>query len=187
MHATVCDYIADLVQNAVEAGASRIGLEIETGPVQVAVTVSDNGCGMDAARMRRVEDPFFSAPGKHDQRRVGLGLPLLRQAVDATGGTMEVRSAAGEGTMVFFRFAAQHVDTPPLGELAGTLLTLLALPGCYELTVRRRATAGDYTVARHELLETLGDLENAVNLALAREYLAAVEQELETASRIRAA
>ena len=179
MHATVCDYIADLVQNSVEAGATRIGLKLETGPAQVLVTVADNGCGMDAAQLQRAEDPFFSAPGKHDSRRVGLGLPLLRQAADTTGGTLQILSAPGEGTTVSFSFDTQHVDTPPLGDLTGTLLTLLALPGNYDRTVQRCAVTGQYVVARHELLETLGDLENAMNLALAREYLASQEMELE--------
>ena len=168
MHATICDYIADLVQNAVEAGATRVTLEIDTQAEQVSATVADNGC---------------SAPGKHDRRRVGLGLPLLRQATEATHGDMEVRSAPGQGTTVSFRFDAQHMDTPPLGDLAGTLLTLMALPGSYDLAVHRRAPAGDYAVARHELTETLGDLENAVNLALARQYLAALERELDIPPR----
>ena len=186
MHATVCDYIADLVHNAVEAGATRVTLEVETQVEQVAVRVADNGCGMDAAQVRRAENPFFSAPGKHDRRRVGLGLPLLRQATEATHGDMEVRSAPGQGTTVSFCFDTQHVDTPPLGDLAGTLLTLMALPGSYDLAVHRRAPVGDYAIARHELTETLGDLENAVNLARARQDLTALERELVVPPRPRA-
>ena len=178
MHATVCDYIADLVHNAVEAGASRVGLELETHTERVSVTVADNGCGMNEAQLRRAADPFFSAPGKHDRRRVGLGLPLLRQATEATRGAMEVRSVPQQGTTVSFRFDARHLDTPPLGDLAGTLVTLMSLPGDYELTVQRRAPAGDYAVARGELLETLGDLDNAMHLALARQYLTALERDL---------
>ena len=43
MHASVCDSIADLVQNAVEAGASRVELDVYTGPDTVKVRVTDNG------------------------------------------------------------------------------------------------------------------------------------------------
>ena len=64
-----------------------------------------------------------------------------------------------------------------LGDLPGTLMTLMALPGDYELTVRRRTPVGDFAVARHALQETLGDLTEALNLALARQYLAALEQD----------
>ena len=63
MHATVCDYIADLVHNAVEAGATCIGLDAATDATQIAVTVTDNGCGMDPVELQRAEDPFYSAPG----------------------------------------------------------------------------------------------------------------------------
>jgi len=178
MHATVCDYIADLVHNSVEAGATRVALEISTGPEQIAVSVIDNGCGMDDAQVLRAQNPFFSTPGKHDWRRVGLGLPLLQQAADATGGMLAVRSAPGTGTTVTFSFSARHVDAPPLGNLAGTLLTLLALSGSYELTVQRRSPTNTYTVARQALLETLGDLEHALNLALAREFLESLELEI---------
>ncbi len=182
MHATVCDYIADLVHNAVEAGATQVGLEIETRTERVAVTVADNGCGMSAERLQLAHNPFFSEPGKHNRRRVGLGLPLLQQATDATRGDLDVRSAPGRGTTVAFRFDAQHVDTPPLGDVPGTLLTLMALPGSYDLAVHRRSAAGDYAIARHELQETLGDMQDAMNLRLTRQYLTGLEQELIDAS-----
>lgn len=177
MHATVCDYIADVVQNAVEAGATNIGLEISTGPEQVMVRVSDNGKGMDAQRLREARDPFFSEAGKHD-RRVGLGIPLLCQAVEALDGAFDLQSVPGKGTTVAFRFDARHVDAPPTGDLPGTLCCLLAMPGGYNLAVQRRTPAGGYTVGRHELQATLGDLDEALNLALARQYLASLETEV---------
>ena len=86
MHASVCDIITDLVQNAVEAGAKRVELDVATGPERVSVRVSDNGKGMDAATLKRVSDPFFTEAGKHDHRRVGLGIPLLLQTAEASGG-----------------------------------------------------------------------------------------------------
>lgn len=175
MHATVCDYIADVVHNAVEASATCVDLEICTGSSWMEVTVSDNGKGMDAERLRQARNPFFSEAGKHDRRRFGLGIPLLCQAA---GGAVDLRSEAGRGTTVAFRFAATHVDAPPLGDLPGTLMMLMALSGDYELTVRRRTPAGDFAVARHALQETLGDLTEALNLALARQYLAALEQDV---------
>jgi hypothetical protein len=182
MHATVCDYIADVVQNAVEAGATRIDLEIGTGPDRVMVQVSDNGKGMDEERLRQARDPFFSEAGKHDQRRVGLGLPLLCQAVEALDGAIDLQSAPGRGTTVAFRFDAHHVDAPPTGDLPGTLCCLLALPGEHDLAVRRHTPAGGYTVERGELLAALGDLDEALNLALARQYLTALEREVTEAA-----
>ena len=74
MHVSICDYIADLVQNSIEAGASQIKLEVYTGPEAVRVCVSDNGSGMDSETLEKAVDPFYSKAGKHDHRRIGMGL-----------------------------------------------------------------------------------------------------------------
>ena len=92
MHATICDCFADTVQNAIEAGASRIDAELTENGETVKVVIKDNGKGMDEAVLKRVWDPFYSEAGKHDKRRVGLGLPLLRQMVEATGGKLTLDS-----------------------------------------------------------------------------------------------
>ena len=93
MHATICDCLADAVQNAIEAGATRIEAVLEEDDEAVRITVRDDGKGMDGATLARVWDPFFTEPGKHARRRVGLGLPLLRQMAEATGGEVSIDTA----------------------------------------------------------------------------------------------
>ena len=181
MHASVCDTIADLVQNAVEAGASRVELDVYTGPDTVKVRVADNGKGMDQATLAKAVDPFYSEAGKHDHRRVGLGLPLLYQTAEAVNGTVDIQSAPGKGTTVGFVFDARHLDTPPLGDLPGTVLGLMAFSGAYELILNRSTPSDSYTLLRSELIETLGNLEEASNLILARDFLKAQEAELTSA------
>jgi hypothetical protein len=178
VHASVCDSIADLVQNAVEAGASRVELDVYTGPDTVKVRVTDNGKGMDQAMLAKAVDPFYSEPGKHDHRRVGLGLPLLYQTAEAVNGKVDIQSAPGKGTAVGFVFDARHLDTPPLGDLPATVLGLMAFSGTYDLILTRRTPSDQYTLSRSELLETLGDLETASNLILARDFMKAQEAEL---------
>jgi hypothetical protein len=175
VHASVCDSIADLVQNALEAGAARIELDVYTGPDTVEVRVTDNGKGMDEATLAKAADPFYSEPGKHDRRRVGLGLPLLYQTAEAVNGTVEIRSAPGQGTTVRFAFDARHLDTPPLGDLPATVLGLMAFAGDYDLTLTRRTPSDRYTLSRSQLIEALGDLEAAGNLTLAKDYLKSQE------------
>ncbi len=178
MHASVCDTIADLVQNAIEAGASRVELEVYTGPDTVKVRVADNGKGMDQAKLAKAVDPFYSEAGKHDHRRVGLGLPLLYQTAEAVNGSVDIQSAPGKGTTVGFVFDARHLDTPPLGDLPATVLGLMTFSGAYDLVLTRRTPTDSYALSRSELIETLGDLETAGNLILARDYLKAQEAEL---------
>ena len=178
MHASVCDTIADLVQNAVEAGASRVELDVYTGPDAVRVRVADNGKGMDQATLAKAVDPFYSEPGKHDHRRVGLGLPLLCQTAEAVGGRVDIQSAPGKGTTVGFVFDARHLDTPPLGDLPATVLGLMTFSGTCDLVLTRSTPSGRYTFSRSELIDALGNLEEASNLVLARDFLKAHESEL---------
>ena len=178
MHATLCDYLADIVQNAIEAGAAHIQVEVTETESIVSVTVTDNGKGMDAATQARIWDPFYSEPGKHARRRVGLGLPLLRQAVEATGGELRFASNPGAGTAIRFSLPARHLDTPPLGDLPGTLLGLLAHDHPYELAVTRVRNQEHYAISRAELADVLGDLREAGNLALARDFLRGQEDDL---------
>ncbi len=178
MHASICDILSDLVQNAVEAGASRVELTVATDPERITVRVTDNGKGMDAAKLARAVDPFFSETGKHDQRRVGLGLPLLYQTAEATNGDVDIQSAPGEGTTVRFSLDAKHVDTPPFGDLPATLTGLMAFGGDYDLVVTRRTVSDSYTVSRRELIDALGDLTEAANLSLAKDFLRSQEENL---------
>lgn len=175
MHASVCDTLSDLVQNAIEAGASRVELDVSAGPDTIEVRVADNGKGMDADTLAKAVEPFYSEAGKHDRRRVGLGLPLLYQTAEAVNGTVDIRSAPGQGTTVRFTLDAKHLDTPPLGDLASTALGLMTFEGPYDLVLTRATPSGGYTVSRKELIEALGNLEEAANLILAKDYLKSQE------------
>ncbi|MDR2849543.1 MAG: ATP-binding protein [Verrucomicrobiota bacterium] len=177
MHASICDILTDIVQNAIEAGASRVELDVRTGPDRIGVRVADNGKGMDSETLRMATNPFFSEAGKHSRRRVGLGLPLLLQTAEAAGGWAKIESAPGAGTTVTFEMDARNLDTPPMGDLPGTLLGLLTFGDC-ELAVTRATPTDSYTLSRSELTDALGTLSDAGALALARDFLRSQEDNL---------
>ena len=54
-----------------------------------------------------------------------MGVPLFKEGVLATGGTFDIRSAVNKGTTIKGCYVKQHWDTPPLGDLAETLATLI--------------------------------------------------------------
>jgi two-component system sensor histidine kinase RegB len=62
----------------------------------VAVEVSDRGAGMDPQTLERAGEPFFTT--KPEGEGTGLGLFFARSVVEPLGGTLELSSAAGEGT-----------------------------------------------------------------------------------------
>lgn len=179
MHATICDIIADLVQNGFEAGAKRVALDVATSPERIEVTVTDNGKGMDAATLKRAVEPFYTEPGKHDKRKVGLGLPFLYQTAEQAGGKAEIQSEPGVGTKVHFTLDAKNWDTPPMGDLPETVLELMAYGEGRELELRRRTPTDEYRVSKGELAEAIGgDFKDAGTLGLAKTFLKSQEENL---------
>jgi signal transduction histidine kinase len=70
----------------------------------VQVVVSDNGRGMDAAGLARALDGLkVNDEGPATDRRAGLGLPLVRQLIEAHSGTFELLSEVGQGTSALVR------------------------------------------------------------------------------------
>lgn len=181
MHASVCDYVLDAVQNSVEAGARNVELDLVEADGRISVRVEDDGRGMTEEERSRALDPFRSAGGKHPGRRVGLGLPFLEQAVRALDGEFSLESRKGRGTTLRFSFPAGHLDTPPVGDVPGLFRSALAFDGDYELRIRRRREPRDgmpgteYEVLRSDLKEAAGDLSEASALILAGRYLESLE------------
>ena len=176
---TACDTISDIVQNAFESGASEVSLDMARRGNWLEVVVRDNGKGMDEATQRRALDPFWTEPGKHPGRKVGLGLPFLKQAADQCGGSMSLESAPGVGTTVSFRFDESNVDAPPTGDVPAMLVQLMTWPGEGDFAVRREVDGRTYEVRRSELAEALGGLHTGGALSMMNEFFASNEAELE--------
>jgi hypothetical protein len=181
MHYALGDYVLDIAQNAVEAGSTEVSVDLAETDEETSVAIADNGCGMSEEEIRRALDPFYTDGKKHAARRVGLGLPFLRQATEQAKGTFSIVSEKGKGTRVAFSFPRDNVDSPPLEELPGLFLSLLCLPGEHELVIRRTKDTGGrtlrYELSRRALSEAAGGLERGDSLALLREYLASQEEE----------
>lgn len=181
MHFSLCDFILDVTQNSVEAGASDIEVDLVEDEDGISVRVADDGRGMTEEELSRALDPFYTNGEKHPGRKVGLGLPFLVQAVEAVAGEWSLKSRKGKGTEVRFSFPSGHVDTPPLGDVAGLFRSMLAFPGSHEMRIRRRRTDGidgagtEYELSRSEIEEAAGDLTEASSLILLGRYLESLE------------
>jgi hypothetical protein len=119
-------HILDIAENSIDAGADRIEINIKDSVVSntVILTITDNGGGMDAATLEKVTDPFFSTKTVR-KKRFGLGIPLLSQACEESGGGMSIDSAPGKGTMITAGFRRSHIDRKPLGDMGATMMTLI--------------------------------------------------------------
>ncbi len=147
-------HILDLAENSLNAGASLVTVEVIEDARQdlLEVRVADNGRGMDAEMAARVTDPFVTS---RTTRRVGLGLPFLKQAAEMCNGRLEIESRPGVGTTVTTTFQASHIDRMPMGDLAGTALTLvIGYPQAdfvFRHTVNGRASEFDSRPIKAEL------------------------------------
>lgn len=178
MHQSICDFVLDCFQNALEAGSTRIELTLRETESTVGACVADNGRGMSPRELQAARDPFTTDGRKHPSRRVGLGLPFLLQAAEMTAGSCRIDSEPGKGTRVFFELPRGHLDTPPLGSVPELLLQCLCFQGDYQLVAERIRGAQSYRVLRSELRQTLDGLEDAGALILLREYLRTLEAAL---------
>jgi len=184
VHFTLCDYMMEIVQNAVESRADAIRVRCEQSPDLCRFVVEDNGCGMTDAQLQACQNPFASRSSKHPGRAMGLGIPLLAHCVTTAGGSWRIQSEPGRGTRVEAAFAPRHLDTPPLGDLADLWVCALTLPGEWEMTIDRalRAAADaepcGYTLSRGEIRGILGELNTAASLAALRAFIARREADL---------
>ena len=70
----------------------------------VKLSISDTGCGMNAATMQRIFDPYFTT--KELDKGTGMGLAVVHGIVKGHGGGIHVESAAGKGTRFDILFPA---------------------------------------------------------------------------------
>ncbi|HYK82624.1 MAG TPA: HAMP domain-containing sensor histidine kinase [Gemmatimonadales bacterium] len=87
---------SNLLRNAAEAMGGRGTIDVAVGQAGggVSVTITDHGPGIPEELRQRVFEPYFTT--KRDG--TGLGLALVRQAVEAHRGTITVSDAPGGGT-----------------------------------------------------------------------------------------
>ena len=86
---------ANLTQNAVQSGATRIEVAAQRAGDQVIVEVSDNGPGLAPRARDNLFQPFAGSarPGGS-----GLGLAIVRELVRAHGGNIRLLRSTAEGT-----------------------------------------------------------------------------------------
>jgi signal transduction histidine kinase/ActR/RegA family two-component response regulator len=116
--------VMNLALNARDAmpDGGRLSIELDNvavdddsgSPAQcVRLTVSDDGCGMDAETLSHIFEPFFTT--KAEGRGTGLGLAMVHGIVEQSGGSIAVQSEPGRGTSFIVTLPRAHEDAVPTG------------------------------------------------------------------------
>lgn len=93
----------------------RVWIEIGIDPSgNFTLKVRDTGIGIKEADMKRVFEPFVQVENamSRTHQGTGLGLPLVRKIMGLHGGSVELESVVGEGTVVTATFPKSRFVAP---------------------------------------------------------------------------
>jgi len=112
--------LVNVISNAIkynrESGHADVALGLT--PTMVTITVRDTGIGMSATQLAHLFEPFNRLGAERSGvDGVGLGLALSRQLVGLLGGTLEIDSAPGAGSVV-------HIELPRVADEPASVVAL---------------------------------------------------------------
>jgi hypothetical protein len=154
-------HLLDLAENSVSAGAHEIEIGIceDLDADMLTAGINDDGRGMDEETVRQVTDPFFTS---RTTRKVGLGIPLLKEAAEASNGGLKISSKVGAGTCVEASFQHSHIDRMPLGNLSTLFLQLTVthpeIHWIFRYTSRKHGTEKTFTFDDTPVKEILAEV-----------------------------
>ncbi|MCL2768115.1 MAG: ATP-binding protein [Synergistaceae bacterium] len=149
-------HLLDISQNGISAGASKIIVTIRDND-HFEFEITDNGKGMSEEQAISVVSPFFTS---RTTRRVGMGLPFLKQASELCGGKFDLKSQLGFGTTIYASFNKSNIDTPPKGDIPASILTLLIDAPKVHWIFRYEKNNNIFEIDSKELDEALDGLES---------------------------
>lgn len=93
--------VLNLVQNAINAGAEKVTMTVAVERHQVRLEVLDDGSGIVPEALPHLFDRFYRVDGARSGRGngSGLGLAIVKWLVQQHGGSVEVESRLGEGSV----------------------------------------------------------------------------------------
>lgn len=148
-------HVLDIAQNSIKAKATLVTVSfVLDGKGKLTFSVADNGCGMTPEFLAKVTDPFTTS---RTTRKVGLGVPMLKQSAEMSGGDFGIESEVGTGTTIYAVFDTRNIDCIPIGDICDSLLTLVMLnPDEPEFLFKASSPAAEASFDTRQLREVLG-------------------------------
>ena len=93
----------NLMENGIKYSDNPVHLVISTRKEgdTIAISVEDNGTGIDTKYQKRIFDKFYRVPtgNRYNAQGFGLGLFYVKEMTEKHGGTVEVKSYPGKGSV----------------------------------------------------------------------------------------
>ena len=146
-------HILDLVENSIRAGAAVVQVSLEEEPADgsLSICVEDDGPGLPVPP-ETAADPFFTTK---EGKKTGLGLSLLKFRAEQTGGSFQMGRSPLGGLRVRARMPLSSIDRSPLGDLAGTLASVVCTNPGVELRARLRVADQERCVSTADIARGL--------------------------------
>lgn len=148
----IASHIYDITENSINAGADFIEVRLRENMGMFGFEIKDNGCGMDEAMVEAIKDPFVTT---RTTRKVGLGIPLLIQNCETTGGYVSIQSKLQVGTQLDAFFKTDHIDCPPKGDIADVMVNLAIANTAQDFCFNYSSERGEYIFDTKEIKDTL--------------------------------
>ena len=148
-------HILDVAVNSIDADATFISIKVDEDEHSISFTVSDNGRGMPPDVLRNATLPRFST-----KKSAGLGLFILKQAAEKSGGSFSVSSTEKSanpdhhGTVT----SASFKGGTPLGNLSATVVSLIAVAPTVDFLVTYNSPARRVSLDTRSMRTLLGDV-----------------------------
>ncbi len=109
----IAEIFRNLVSNAIkyrrlDEPVTRIMIQVDVGPRECHIHFADSGIGIAPERRDKIFDMFYRASDQSDGS--GLGLYIVRNAIEKLGGTITVQSEEGNGTSFKIRLPDQRLS-----------------------------------------------------------------------------
>ena len=147
-------HILDLMQNSIRAKAKLVSLSVLLDDDGIlSIIIEDDGTGMDKDLLSRVTSPFATT---RTTRKVGLGIPMMAENCRLAGGDLAIESTVGVGTKLTATLDTSSIDCLPLGDLPGTVTTLVTMnPEKPEFLLRCASPKGEMQFDTREIRQAL--------------------------------
>lgn len=165
-------HILDITMNSLKADATLIEIMIEDSIKNnlLKISIKDNGRGMSEDVISKVTNPFFTT---RTTRKVGLGIPMLKESCERCNGYLTINSNPGVGTTVTCFFERDNIDRAPLGNMGETIMTIINSGNNFELIYSHRTDSSTFifnTIEIKTMLEGVDISDNSVLLWI-KEYI----------------